>query len=366
MYDFAGEWIYRVGIPAKSGVGGGIIASLPAQFGLGTFSPLLDAHGNSVRGLKVCEALSEYFDLHMLNRTSDVRTCIVADYDFARVSPRGRQAHEQKILEEHATAVRVLELTGTLSFANVDLIARRIAAKPLPQVLILDFRRVPTVSSGAVKMLAELVSGLSAAEATPVISGVERHSPILQSVAAALGKGARLRDFTLLDEAIEWAEDQIIFRFGGFTHLLDATDLGDQELLLGLPRELAERLGALATPRRYHTGERIIVAGAPSASIFFLQSGMVSVKLADGVRLATLVPGMAFGEMALVEGHRAADVWADTAVQCAELALDDFLDFRLQFPPVGEQIMRNLAGLLARRLGRANTRIDMLSALRSA
>ena len=68
MYDYAGEWTYRVGIPAKSGVGGGIVAALPSQFGLGTFSPLLDNHGNSVRGLKVCEALSARFDLHMLNR----------------------------------------------------------------------------------------------------------------------------------------------------------------------------------------------------------------------------------------------------------------------------------------------------------
>jgi glutaminase len=107
MYDFAGEWIYRVGIPAKSGVGGGILASLPGQFGLGSFSPLLDEHGNSVRGLRVCEAISARFDLHMLNRTSDVRTCIVADYDFARVSPRGRQPHEQKILHEHENTVRV-------------------------------------------------------------------------------------------------------------------------------------------------------------------------------------------------------------------------------------------------------------------
>ena len=43
MYDYAGEWIYRVGIPAKSGVGGGIVAALPSQFGLGTFSPRLDS-----------------------------------------------------------------------------------------------------------------------------------------------------------------------------------------------------------------------------------------------------------------------------------------------------------------------------------
>src|SRR4029078_3503742 len=47
MYDFAGEWIYRVGMPAKSGVAGGIIAVLPGQLGIGIFSPPLDDHGNS-------------------------------------------------------------------------------------------------------------------------------------------------------------------------------------------------------------------------------------------------------------------------------------------------------------------------------
>src|SRR5450631_1308618 len=88
MYDYAGEWVYRVGIPAKSGVGGGIIAALPAQFGLGTFSPPLDSHGNSVRGLKVCEELSSHFDLHVLNRSSDLRTSIIADYDIKGISSR--------------------------------------------------------------------------------------------------------------------------------------------------------------------------------------------------------------------------------------------------------------------------------------
>ncbi len=48
-YDASGEWCYRVGIPAKSGVGGGITAVVPGKLGIGTFSPLLDAKGNSVR-----------------------------------------------------------------------------------------------------------------------------------------------------------------------------------------------------------------------------------------------------------------------------------------------------------------------------
>src|SRR3981189_2068746 len=47
MYDYAGEWIYRIGIPANGGVGGGILAALPARLGLGSYSPKLDSHGNS-------------------------------------------------------------------------------------------------------------------------------------------------------------------------------------------------------------------------------------------------------------------------------------------------------------------------------
>lgn len=67
MYDASGEWAYRVGMPAKSGVGGGITAVVPGKLGIGTFSPPLDAKGNSVRGIKVCQDLSRDFGLHLFN-----------------------------------------------------------------------------------------------------------------------------------------------------------------------------------------------------------------------------------------------------------------------------------------------------------
>ncbi len=362
MYDYAGEWIYRVGFPAKSGVGGGILAAFPSQFGLGTFSPRLDEHGNSVRGLKVCEAISARFELHMLNRTTDVRTCVVADYDFARTSPRGRQPHEQKIIDSHMSGMRVIELTGTIAFANADFIARRVATGAAPLVLILDFSRVPHISFGAADLLADLLGKLLSQGIVPVVSGLERDSRNWKAVTGHSGEGQQIRHFVRLDEAIEWAEDQVIYRFGGFTNLMESVPLTEQELLHGLPVQLVEEIGNLGTLQSFRPGEQIIAGGTASTSIFFLLSGMVSVKLADGVRLATLVPGMAFGEMALVESHRGANVWADTAVKCVELPLERFYGFCELYPKMGQGIMRNLAGLLARRLGRANRRIDLLSA----
>src|SRR5450631_3312536 len=118
MYDFSGEWVYRVGIPAKSGVGGGIIAVIPGQFGLGTFSPLLDSHGNSVRA------------------------SVIADYDIKGISSRrSRQTHEQAILDDHHQDIRVIELVGALTFANMDYVTRRLAERARPALFIIDLRR---------------------------------------------------------------------------------------------------------------------------------------------------------------------------------------------------------------------------------
>jgi len=65
LYDGAGQWARDVGLPAKSGVGGGILAVAPGRLGIGVWSPLLDARGNSVRGVEACRELSRRLGLHV-------------------------------------------------------------------------------------------------------------------------------------------------------------------------------------------------------------------------------------------------------------------------------------------------------------
>ena len=67
MYDYAGEWIYRVGIPAKSGVGGGIVAVIPGKGAIAVFAPPLDEAGNSVKAQKVITYVAQKLNFNLFS-----------------------------------------------------------------------------------------------------------------------------------------------------------------------------------------------------------------------------------------------------------------------------------------------------------
>ena len=65
LYETSGDWLYDVGLPGKSGIGGGIVTVAPGKGGLGTFALRLDAAGNSVRGQLVAADLSHSLGLDL-------------------------------------------------------------------------------------------------------------------------------------------------------------------------------------------------------------------------------------------------------------------------------------------------------------
>ncbi len=114
MYDYSGEWLLRVGLPAKSGVAGGLIAVGPASFGIGTFSPRLDDRGNSVRGISVARTIADRFELHLMHHPGETAPVV---YRQELLPPRaGRRGQTlvlgvQGVIEFGATeqALAVLE-----------------------------------------------------------------------------------------------------------------------------------------------------------------------------------------------------------------------------------------------------------------
>jgi glutaminase len=70
LYDGSGGWAWHVGLPAKSGVGGGILAIVPGKGAIAVFAPPLDEAGNSVKAQKVIEYVAEKLDLNLYSPRS--------------------------------------------------------------------------------------------------------------------------------------------------------------------------------------------------------------------------------------------------------------------------------------------------------
>src|SRR6185437_11360356 len=110
-----------------------------------------------------------------------------------------------------------------------------------------------------------------------------RSSAEWQAIGEWAGGISNLRHYDLLDDAIEWAEDQVVYRHGGAIDSMEMTELSEQALLAGLTTEELAGLAALGTTQTYQPGQRIIAAEQPPVSLFFLTSGVVHVTLPSGV-----------------------------------------------------------------------------------
>jgi glutaminase len=206
MYDYAGEWLFRVGLPAKSGVSGGISAALPGQLGLGVHSPLLDRRGNSVRGVAACESLSRRLGMHLLLPGEQTRSGLRRSYRADAVrSRRGRPRAHHAILDAEGSAVTVHELVGEEGFASTERLVRLVLEDLTPaRWQILDLRRVTRVDTAAMTLL----TGLVRCRDTVVTVLVEPRSPAARTQLRELPD--QVVRFVELDVALEWCETQLL------------------------------------------------------------------------------------------------------------------------------------------------------------
>ncbi len=144
MYDAAGDWLANVGIPAKSGVAGGIIGILPGQVGLAVFSPKLDNHGNSVRGIDIMQQMSNDMGLHLLEGVPSSRV-IVHDQETVQTNP----------------AVKVYKLQGVLQFTEAERLLRALQDEDKgDSTIVFDLSHISLVNDVGRRMLLDGIDRL--------------------------------------------------------------------------------------------------------------------------------------------------------------------------------------------------------------
>ena len=356
-------------MPAKSGVSGCIIAVIPGQVGIAVYSPPIDKQGNSLRGIRACQEISDEFDLHAFNNRTNVRSVIRRAYraDFVR-SNRLRTADERALLMQEGRKIAVLEAQGSLYFGSTEQLLRKLSELAASsRYVILDFKRVHGADASARKLIVFTARALARGETELVFANVSAGGPLAR-LARALAEDEqahRVRNFPDGDSALEWCEDQLL---SGLPLVADTKlSVSEINLFKGLSREECRLIEQILQPLMFEKGEVIMREGDPAKLFFVLARGTVSIHIrthgreAPKKRVASLGPGLTFGEMALIDGGtRSADVVADEKVICYGLGIEQLKELSAEHPNILISILTNLTREFSDRLRHANEEIAIL------
>jgi glutaminase len=364
MYDYSGNWAYEVGIPAKSGVGGGIIGVLPGQLSVAVFSPLLDENYNSVRGIATFRDLSKSFGLHLFNRPSLTnyvirRTYTLAEFQSSRFRPR--EAHD--VLQREGHRVRIYELQGDLYFGAVErLINAYLRTLDDNDRVVIDLTRIGSIDEATraiifrfARQAFEKGKRIVLVDPGQIFSLEERRSLVPMVFV-----------YDDCDEAMEDAEENLLAQFGARSAVTRRLGLERMDLLQDIDAAALKDLNDRAELRTYAEGERIIEQGTPPDDVHFLSMGIVGIFLQKEEvgtlkQVSSFTPGMSFGELSFIQGTvRTADVVAVTDVETFSFTREALESFRKIHPEGFQTILKNAIVALSDRLVRANREVAAL------
>lgn len=370
MYDFAGQWLHDVGIPAKSGVAGGVMAVIPGQLGIATYSPPLDGFGNSVRGVAVCRQLSVGVGLSLFNQYYQADATIRRSYQGSqRKSRRWRSERELQILAPHRDEVRIIHVQGVLDFGGIEQLASELVRLSSDvRILILDLAHVtecPMESSG---LLDRQLCSLEDQGVEILLSRAGR-LPLVSRSGWAITE--RIDTYEHLDSALEAAEELLITWYAPAAEADSGAgdELAEQGVLTALGVEHRRILAERLVRRSFMAGDFVIRRGDPGDELFLVRSGSfdiaLDIKTGDGLshstRLATFGPGLCFGEIGFVaQTPRTADIIATRPGECWVLHRSDFDALSASHPDVVIALLKALTCDIGAKLSQTSVQLTLM------
>src|SRR5262245_14255427 len=284
-------------------------------------------------------------------------------------SNRLRTPAERRVLADEGREVAVLEIQGALFFGSTERFLRRLAQLAAEtRYVIVDLKRVHLADTAAGRLIARAAHTMAGGACELVFAAIAEDGP-LASLAVQLNEQEAkptVRCFKDTDAALEWCEDRLLAASGE-----EGTGakfaLSELDLLKGLSPDEYRLIETIVKPLVFEKGEVIIREGSDAKLFFVVARGTVSVQIRvqgqDGRkrRVASLGPGMSFGEMALLDGgKRSADIVADERVICYGLAVQQLQELAAEHPNVLITILGNLTREFSERLRHATEEISAL------
>jgi MFS superfamily sulfate permease-like transporter len=285
-------------------------------------------------------------------------------------SRKTREPRLMQLLAEQGRRIVVFELEGAVFFGTAEKLIHQIekAVKDGATLVIVDMKRVTDLDSTGVRFLVQANDAMVKQGKFLLLSSIEEHSRLGQflrdmGAIAALTKG---RVFVDNDQALEWAEDQLILSELGDVEFGAEFPFGQLDLFAGLGEAEIEVVKGLLSRRIYAKEEIVFREGDPGQQLFVIAKGEASVRIRPpgatrDIRLITFAPGTVFGEVALLDTEvRSASVQADEELVCYVLEQEVFQQLAASHPGIAVTLLRNLGRELSNRLRRANRVIYQL------
>jgi sulfate permease, SulP family len=270
-------------------------------------------------------------------------------------SNRVRTLAQAQQLRESGDRRRVLSLSGVLFFGNAEELAREVMATfQDADVVVLDCRGATDIDASGANIIRELAEKTRKLGKLLLFCNVPNSH--MKAIERAAGGGQTPSLFIDLDSALEWAEKRELDALDQADMKSGLASVEDHDLTRGLSAEERGIFDALLTRRLFAKGETLGLEGESGDRMWLIMNGSVDIRLrvddARGSRrIASLGTGTTVGEMALIEKTtRSASIVAGEDVETLELNRAAYETIVRDHPHIGEKLLINLFGEMARRL----------------